>query len=193
MRLPHVAIVVLAGLVLATSARADNITDQINRALTAYQKHDTRTALKALDSAAQLLRQQRADQLKMLLPDPPPGWTADPAQTSAVSAAMLGGGTTASRTYHRGAEKVEVQLTTDSPMLQGMAALADSPLVASPGAQTVTVSGQRMSYTPSDNGFISLIDKKVILKVGGNSQTPETDLRTFLAALDFAGLKKMAQ
>lgn len=193
MRLGRAAILILAGVILAAPAHADDVSDQINQALTAYRKHDTRTALEAVDKAANLLRQQRADQLKTLLPPAPPGWTADPAETSAVSAAMLGGGTTASRSYHRSGEKVDVQLTTDSPMLQGMAALADSPLAASSGTETVMVSGQRMAYTARDNGFMSLIGKRVILKVNGNPQTPEADLRTFLSVMNFTALEKMAR
>src|ERR1700734_2557480 len=83
--------------VAASGTRADDVTDQINEALKAYQNHDTQTAVAALVAAANLLRQSRADALKKLLPPVPSGWTADNAETSAVGAAMLGGGITASR------------------------------------------------------------------------------------------------
>ena len=192
MRLRHAAILLLAGAALAAPAYADDVSDQINRAQSAYQNHDLRAALAALDAAANLLRQARADQLKTLLPASPPGWTADAAETSSVGAALLGGGTTASRSYHMGGERVDVQITTDSPMLQGMAALVNSPLAASSGVKTVIVGGRSMAYTPSDNGFMSLIGQKVILKVDGNKQTPEADLRIFLAAIDFGAMEKLA-
>ena len=48
----------------ASGARADDVTDQINEALKAYQNHDTQTAVAALDGAANLLRQARAEGLK---------------------------------------------------------------------------------------------------------------------------------
>ena len=35
---------------------------------------------------------------------------------------MLGGGITASRAYHNGNQRVEVQIITDLPMLQGTGA-----------------------------------------------------------------------
>ena len=35
------------------------------------------------------------------------------------ASAMLGGGITASRAYHNGDQRVEVQIVADSPMLQG--------------------------------------------------------------------------
>jgi hypothetical protein len=129
------------------------VTDQINEALKAYQKHDTQTAIAALDAASSLLRQARAEGLKKLLSAVPSGWTADDAESSAIGAAMLGGGTTASRIYHNGSQRVEVQIMADSPMLQGMAALLNSPLAAMGGMKTVVVTGRRMSYIESDNSY----------------------------------------
>ena len=64
----------------AAGAQADDVTDQIDEALKAYRSHDPQTAIAALDAAANLLRQSRADGLKKLLPAAPPGWTADEAE-----------------------------------------------------------------------------------------------------------------
>ena len=186
-------LLVLAGVGMTATARADDVTDLITKALSAYKAHNTEAAMEALDSAANELRQQRADALKEFLPLPPAGWTADAAQTSAVSAAMLGGGTSASRTYHSGDQKVDVQITTDSPMLQGMAALIDSPLASASGVKAETVAGRRVSYTQSDNGYMTLVGQKIIVKVDGSKDTPEATLRTFVAAIDFPGLEKFAK
>jgi hypothetical protein len=183
----------LAGAGMSAAARADDVTDLITKALHAYQSHNTEGAMAALDSAANELRQQRADALKAFLPLPPPGWTADPSQTSAVSAAMLGGGTSASRTYRNATQKVDVQITTDSPMLQGMAALIDSPLASASGVKSETVAGRRVSYTESDNGYMTLVGQKIIVKVEGSKDTPAAELRTFVAAIDFDGLEKFAK
>ncbi len=178
---------------MTATAHADDVTDLITKALNAYQAHNTEAAMTALDSAANELRQQRADALKAFLPLPRPGWTAEASQTSAVSAAMLGGGTSASRTYHSGAEKVDVQITNDSPMLQGMAALIDSPLAGASGVKSETIAGRRVSYTESDNGFMTLVGQKIIVKVDGSKDTPEAELRTFVAAIDFSRLEKFAK
>jgi hypothetical protein len=192
MRLRHVVLVLLAGVVGASAARADDISDQIDKAAAAWRAHDSQGAIAALEAAANLLRQARADTLKTLLPVPPPGWTADPTETSAVSAAMLGGGVSATRTYHNGAQRVEVQITTDSPMLQGMAALISSPLATASGVKTVMIGGRPMSYTESDNGYMTLIGNKIIVKVDGSKDTPEPVLRSFVAAIDFGAVEKLA-
>ncbi len=177
---------------IVSGARADDVTDQINEALKAYQNHDTQTAVAALDAAANLLRQGRADVLKKLLPAVPSGWTADDAETSAVGAAMLGGGITASRAYHNGNQRVDVEIMADSPMLQGMAALLGSPLAAAGGMKTVVINGRRMSYTDNDNTYMALVADKMIVKVEGTKDTPDATLKSFVGAIDFAAIEKLS-
>jgi hypothetical protein len=176
-----------------SGAHADDVTDQISEALKAYQNHDTQTAIAALDAASSLLRQARAEGLKKLLPAVPAGWTADAAESSAVGAAMLGGGVTASRTYHNGSQRVEVQIMADSPMLQGMAALLNSPLAAMGGMKTVVIGGRRMSYNESDNSYTTLVAEKVIVKLDGNKDTPEPTLKSFIGTIDFAAIEKLTR
>jgi hypothetical protein len=192
MRLRHGIAAVLLVVATVPAARADDVTDQINEALKAYQNHDTQTAIAALDAASNLLRQSRAEGLKKLLPPVPPGWTADAAESTAVGAAMLGGGTTASRTYHNGSQRVEVQIMADSPMLQGMAALLNSPLAAMGGMKTVVIGGRRMSYTENDNSYTTLVADKVIVKVDGSKDTPDPTLKSFIGAIDFAAIEKLS-
>ena len=171
MRLCRGCTALLVIVLCLAGARADDVTDQINEALKAYRSHDTQTAIAALDAAANLLRQSRADGLKKLLPAVPPGWTADEAEATAVGVAMLGGGTTASRAYHNGSQRVDVQIMADLPMLQGLAALLGSPLAAIGGMKTVVVGGRRMSYTESDNSYTTMVADKIIVKVDGNART----------------------
>ena len=184
--------VLLFGIATISGAHADDVTDQINEALKAYQNHDTQTAIAALDAASNLMRQSRADGLKKLLPPPPPGWTADAAESTAVSVAMLGGGVTASRIYHNGVQRVEVQLVSDSPMLQTMAALIASPLGAIGGMKTVVIGGRRLSYTENGRSYITLVADKLIVRVEGNSDTPDVTLKSFIGVIDFAAIEKQA-
>ena len=184
--------VLLFGIVTVSGARADDVADQINEALKAYQNHDTQTAIAALDAASNLLRQSRADSLKKLLPPPPPGWTADAAESTAVSVAMLGGGVTASRVYHNSVQRVEVQLVADSPMLQTVAALIASPLGAIGGMKTVVIGGRRMSYTENDHSYMTLVADKVIVRVEGNADTPDVTLKSFIGVIDFGAIEKQA-
>src|ERR1700676_2708289 len=56
---------------------ADDVTNQINEALTAYGRKDLPTAIAGLEAALNLMRQSRADTYGALLPAAIPGWTAD--------------------------------------------------------------------------------------------------------------------
>jgi hypothetical protein len=192
MRACHRIAVLLCCIATVSVAHADDVIDQITEALQAYQNHDTQTAITALDAASNLLRQSRADGLKRLLPQPPPGWTADAAESTAVSVAMLGGGITASRAYHNGVQRVEVQIVADSPMLQSLAQLISSPLGAIGGMKTVVIGGRRMSYTENDRTYMALVADKMIVKIQGNADTPDPTLRSFIAAIDFAAIEKQA-
>ena len=64
-------------------------------------------------------------------------------------------------------------------LLQGMAALIGSPLAAVGGMKTVMIDGRRMSYTEIDHSYMTLVADKVIVKVEGNSGTPEPTLKSF--------------
>ncbi|MDR3539089.1 MAG: hypothetical protein P4L71_21525 [Acetobacteraceae bacterium] len=190
----HMAWLATASLALLASqgARADAVTEQLDKAAAAYQQHDVPGTIAALDVATTLLRQGRADALQALLPSPPPGWSADPAETSSLSAAMLGGGTSATRTYHHDDQQVVVQFTADSPMLQSVATLISGPLAESAGIRTVMVGGRALGYTLKDNGYITLVADKVVVKIDGNTAVPEPVLRSFVAAIDFDAIEKLA-
>ena len=120
---------------MTIAARADDITDQINEALSAYGRKDLPTAMAGLEAALSLLRQNRADAYGALLPAPPAGWTADDVQTVSLGIAVAGGGTGASRTYHKGDDTITVSILADSPLLQAMSSLASSGIAAMGGIQ----------------------------------------------------------
>jgi hypothetical protein len=101
-------------------ARADEISDQINEALKAYEKHDLGKTATALDAASALVRQAKADVWKAMLPEPLAGWTAADAESATVGNALFGGGVGVSRTYTKGDHSIEISFIADSPMMQGL-------------------------------------------------------------------------
>jgi ammonia channel protein AmtB len=192
-RLRCLILCLMAVAALPIAARADEVTDKIDQALSAYRNHDLAGAIGALDSAATLLRQARADAFKALLPPPPPGWTADPVETNAVAAMVLGGGITADRTYHNGDQQVQVQIVSDSPLMQAMASMLNTPLAAVAGAKTVVVAGRSVTYVSGDNSYMTLVAGKVLVKVNGSQGTPEPSVRSLVALIDFAAIEKLAK
>ena len=179
----------LLSTLVANPARADDVVDQINEALTAYGKKDVPTAIAGLEAALNLLRQARADAYGKLLPAPPAGWTADEAETVAAGLAALGGGTGASRKYHKGDESVTVSILADSPMMQALSAFASSGIAAMAGARTQIVNGRRTIYMKEEGSFSVIAGDRIIVRIEGRG-LPEATLRQFLTAVDFTAVEK---
>jgi hypothetical protein len=181
-------------LVLATASGsfADDVTDQIDEALKAYQKKDYATATAALDAAANLIRQSKAETVKSLLPEPLSGWTAGDAEATAMGAGMMGGGTSVSRQYHKGDEQVEITLLSDSPMLQAMAMMF-SGAMSGPDNKLVVIDGRKMSYSKSENAYQTVVANKTLVKVAGSEGVDDKTLRQYLKAVKFAEIEKAAQ
>jgi hypothetical protein len=188
-----VAAAVVAVSVLSVPAvRADDVKDQINEALSAYDKKDLATATAALEAALGLLRQARAEVWKTVLPEAPQGWQAGEVELAAMGVAMMGGGTTAKRDYTKGEETVEISLLSDSPMIQGMAMMF-SGAMSGPDNKLVVIDGRRMMYSKSDNAYQTIVANKVLVKIEGSQGVDDPTLRTFLKAVKFAEIEKQAQ
>jgi hypothetical protein len=177
---------------LSVPALADDVTDQINEAVSAYQRKDVTTAIAGLEAALNLLRQGRADAYGKLLPNPPPGWTADDVEAVAVGVMMAGGGTGATRKYHNGDSTVTISVLADSPMLQAMSAIASSGIGAAAGMRTQIVNGRRTLFMKDDNAFTTIVGDHILVRVEGQG-VPEDALKRFLIAIDFTALEKISR
>jgi hypothetical protein len=128
----------LLALVLTYSAgvSADDIQDQINLGLEAYQSKDYKLAIEELNYAVAQLQEKVNTQNADLLPEPLEGWTASEVENASAAMAMMGGGTTMSRSYRRGSETVEITLMSGSPMVVGMLQMVNNPMMLSSSPDT---------------------------------------------------------
>jgi hypothetical protein len=184
--------VLTLSLLIATTAlpaRADDITDQINEALSAYDRKDMPTAISGLEAALNMIRQNRADAYGALLPPPPTGWTAEAVETISAGMAMAGVGISASRKYHRGSDTVTVSILVDSPLLQAMSTIAASGIAAMSGIRTQIVNGRRTLYMKDDGAYTTFVGDRVLVRVEGKG-LPEDLLKQFLTAVDFAAVEQ---
>jgi hypothetical protein len=182
----------LLGAAALPSARADDVTDQIKEALTAYDRKDVPTAIAGLEAALNMLRQHRADAYGALLPAAPAGWKADDVETMSLGVAIMGGGTGATRQYHKGDDTVKVSILADSPLLQVMSGLASSGIAAMGGMRTQIINGRRTIYAKDDNAFMAIVGDRILVRVEGSGQT-EATLKQFLTAVDFAAVERAAR
>ena len=187
-----VAVLALSAIASFSSVQADDVTDSIQEASEAYAKGDHAKALEGLNYAVQLIQQAKAQGLEALLPQALAGWTAEKAESAAVGAAMFGGGITVDRRYTKGDSTINIQIVTDSPMLQGMLALFTNPMFAtSSGGKLEKVAGQKAisTYNATNQGgdYQFVIANKYMVTVKGQKVT-EADMKAYAEGIDF---KKM--
>ncbi len=193
----RIATIVLSALLLAAfslPAAADEILDQIKHAIQLYQDGDFAGAAGELEFAAAQIRQLRAGEISGALPKPLPGWTAKDAETAAMGAAFLGGGTSASRRYEKGDAEIEVQIVTDSPMLQAISMMLNNPtLLSSSGQKLIRVKGNKaaLEWDGSHGSINVVVGGNVLVTVEGRQCTQE-ELTAYAEAVDFDLLKQIS-
>ncbi len=174
--------------------RADDVTDNIDAAKSAYDAGNYSQAITALDAANQYIRQKKAEEVAKLLPDAPKGWEATEAQTEAAASSLLGGGVTATRSYSRGNSSVSMKIQSDSAVMQYAAMFSNPMILAASGAKLETIKGQQVAVTfkaGDDNGKINaMVDNRYYVEIEGSGVTAD-DLKSFAKAFDFAKLAAM--
>ncbi len=183
----------LVSLSLPICAGADDVTDSINEGLDYYKQGEYTSAAESLNYASQLIQQMKGKSLESFLPTPLDGWTAEPASSQSASAAMMGGGVTASRTYTKDSSSVEVQIITDSPMMQAMMMMFSTPMLAtSDGGKLKKINGEKaiVKYDSANRGgeIQIVVANRFFVMIEGRDVNQE-DLNAFAKDIDF---KKMA-
>jgi len=177
---------------LVGPAVADDVTDAVQQAETAYGRKDFSAALTALATAATLIRQMKAELWKAMLPDAPPGWTADPAKVLTVGPVVFGGGTSTERHYRRPGASVDVSLVADSPALQSIAGLLGAGMLLG-SAELLMIDGQHVAYNADDNTLQAIVADKVLVKVQGSTGVDKPTLENFFKAIKLGDIAKTAQ
>ncbi len=172
----------------------DNVLSTIREATRQYEAGDYTGAASNLDYAAQLVRQQKSERMKALLPAPLAGWEGKEANAQALGSAILGGGVTVSREYHRGPSSVSVEIVSDSPVLQSVLMMVNNPMFAGAGGGKLeTLKGQR-AILKFDGGKKSgdlyvVVDARFVITIKGRQITRD-DLLAYGEAIDYASLER---
>ena len=172
----------------------DNVLATIKEAIKQYQAGDYTGASSNLDYASQLVRQQKSEKMKRLLPEPPAGWQAGEASAQALGAAILGGGVTVSCDYTKGSSTVSVEIVSDSPVLQSVLVMINNPMFAgASGGKLETVKGQRAIIKYENNKksgeLYIVVSSRFVITIKGR-QVAREDLLAFAENMDYRGLEK---
>jgi len=183
---------VTLALTVGATARADEVEDAVKEALEYYASGDYSSAAGSLDYAAQLVRQKKGGELEAFLPDALDGWTAEAASSEGAGAALLGGAVTARRSYVRDGDRVDIQIVTDSPLLQGMMMMLTNPSFATAdGGKLERIGGQKAIVkhdATNRQGDVRIVVANRFLVTVEGMGVERSELVGFAEAVDYKAL-----
>jgi len=184
-----IAVTLILGSVSLPAYSSDDILDAMDQARKAYQAGDLGEAKQQLDVASQLVGQKNAEAFTKFLPEPLPGWTAEKPQTTALGSSVLGGVTTASRSYTNAKGiNVEISITGDSSMLMQFATMLNNPVLAGAVGKLIKVGGLR-AIQNQDGDVILIVANKFVINVQGSADAQSK--LAYANAVDISKLSKM--
>ncbi len=177
-------LITAGGLVLAasTAALGDPVEEQIQQGLELYRSGELGASITELEFAINDIRKAMSGRLADTFPAPPAGWSAGPAESgseAAGAAALFGGsmGTMLERLYteDNGNGTLKAALMIDNPMVQGIAALLNNPMLmsAQPNTERLRIGRETgmLKWEPSQGSAEAtlLLDGRIMMQVEGEN------------------------
>jgi len=161
--------IVLAAAALALAAlpaRADEVTEALQNAITAYEEGDIPYAMEELTYAQSLMTALQAQGLAGFLPEPPAGWTREINSEAGAAMGMMGGGTAAEATYSGDGQSFTITFTADNPMVAAMAGMfSNAAMLTASGAKMIRVG--REKFVDQDGQLTAVIDNRILIQANG--------------------------
>lgn len=166
----------------ATPLAADDFTDTMQSALTAYEEGDLNYAAEELDFARQMLKDMRSGALTSYLPEAPEGWSMEMDEDTVAGYSMMGAGTSAAAIYTSpNGDEISVAYAVDSPMIAMIAPMLASAQMM--GMKLVRVG--REKFMMQDEELVGLIDNRIFVQASG---ADEATMIGLLETVDFEAL-----
>jgi hypothetical protein len=174
-------------LLFAQPAPADEVSEALAAALTAYQAGDLGATARQVTLASDGMRLRQAAMLAALLPPAPKGWMRSETEDFAAGVAVAGGGTGAEATYtsEDGAASFRLSFIADNPMVATMSAMLGSAEMMDAMGGIEMVGDQPILC--QSGSLSSLVGKRVLFQAQGAS---EDEMMAVVEAVDFARLAR---
>ena len=181
-------------LTFCVSVSADEVEDQIKLGLEAYQAKEYKVAIDELNYAVAQLQEKLNAENASLLPEPLAGWTASEVENTSGAMAMMGGGTHMSRTYQRDSESIEITIMSSSPMVAGMLAMINNPMMLNSSPDIKPYRYKRIKGTRQMTGnqieiTLSLLGQ-IMFQIKANGSSDEA-IKQYLDATDFPKIQNV--
>ncbi|MDA5093577.1 hypothetical protein O2N63_05685 [Aliiroseovarius sp. KMU-50] len=145
------------------AAQADDVTDTLESAITAYGEGDLKYALEELEYAKQLIQSQNTASLAKFLPDAPDGWSREISTEMTAGMGFLGGGAGAEATYTMGSDSFSIVIMADNPMVGALAGMMGNAGLLGMKLQRVG----RMKYLDQDGELSGVINNRILIQAEG--------------------------
>ncbi|RTZ64988.1 MAG: hypothetical protein DSZ29_04855 [Aquificaceae bacterium] len=192
----QIAGLLLLPALLSSPLFADEITDQINEGLKAYETKDYKGAVDELKFATAQLEKLAYEENKKLLPDAIDGWEKQKIKNSNNQMAMsiMGGGTSIKGRYKKDKEQVDIEVVANSPLLAMISMMLKNPAMISADDSMEPYRYKRIKGVKKTKGnrveITLLIAGQIMLKVEGRNLKDKAVLKQYLDAIDINKLKE---
>ncbi|MEA2048120.1 MAG: hypothetical protein U9O64_06685 [Campylobacterota bacterium] len=178
----------------STYSGADEITEQLNIAIKAYQEKDYKGAMDELRFVTAQLQKLDAAENQKLLPAPLDGWNIEnKSDTQAVMSMLGGAGTSMEAVYTKDTQRVNIQIVANSPMIAMMSMAISNPALMAADPSTKPFRYKKNKGMKRKEGSSSeitlLIAGQILLKLEGSDLLDDTVLVQYLDAIDIKKLK----
>jgi hypothetical protein len=177
---------------------ADEVADQIKEGLGLYEKGNFSEAVTSLNFAVGQIQQAQASGLKKVFPQPLAGWEAEETSGNFAPAAF-GGGVSASKSYRKDDESVDIEIVTDSPLLQSVMTFYSNPAFYAGQADTKLIKVQNRKaiqrFTPQDEqGEIQIvIANRMLVTIKASGTEKPDNMLAYANAIDYNGIEAFLQ
>ncbi len=190
-------VVAVIALVLAVgTCAADDVTDAIAQAQSAYTSEDYKEASTQLQTALVGVNQKLIELLIAKMPSPPPGWTAEDPEGLDSTAFGLGffASLVVERTYYSpSGSSIDFVIAANSPMIATFRMFITNPMLASMGGQSgmkkVSVCGyDAIEQFKDESAMHILAGNATLISLSGESPADADDIRTLASGTDCQGI-----
>ncbi len=167
----------------------DPVIQTIEQALIEYKKQNYSNAATNLDYASQLIRQKKGEALAAFLPEAMEGWTASEGKSQVTAASLFGGGLTAERHYTKDTATIDIEIVTDSPLLQPMIMMFSNPIFAASAGRFELINGFKgvIKYQGNGGDINIVVNNRFLVTIKGDN-TSEEELLYYAKHIDLKGL-----
>lgn len=190
-------VLAVAGLLMvAGTSLADDVTDAMAQAQSAYASEDYKEASTQLRTALVGVNQQLIDLLIAMMPAAPAGWTAEDPEGIDSTAMGLGffAGLVVNRTYYSpSGSSIEFTIAANSPMLGTFRMFISNPMLASMGGQSgmkqTSICGyDALEMFEDDSALHIMAGNATLISLSGDSPNDADDIRTLASGTDCQGI-----